>query len=190
MDAFIGEIRLFPYTYVPDGWLACDGSLHDLRQYQGLFAVIGIKFGGDGTSTFGVPDLRGLTVVGTGDDPVDTFDPVWAASGGVEQVQLTASMVPSHTHTLNAAVVTPLSRVASAGGNYIGALSTNTKVNNVFVNAPAFTSSTAGPTSAGYIAAGTISVFAGGSAAHENRQPYLAATYCIAYMGDFPIRPS
>lgn len=193
MDAFIGEIRLLPYGFAPDGWLACDGTLCSINQYQTLFAVIGNSFGGSlNQGTFGLPDLRARTMVGVGDDPTDTFDPPYATSGGYEQVPLTAATVPGHTHTLNAANVKAASRQASPVGAYIGPLSTNVAVSGSVVNTPSFVSASSSgglPAGAVPLNAATISPFTGGMAGHENRQPYLAMQFCICWNGIFPVRP-
>lgn len=187
MDAFCGEIRLFPYTFVPAEWLACDGSIYQIRSYQGLFAVIGFQFGGDNQTTFAVPDLRARVAVGTGVDPTDIFRPAFATSAGTDGVALTQAMMPPHNHTLNGATVSPKERVASAGGNYIGGLS--------LTAGPPFTvaqdfQSAASPVTPIALNAGTLSPFAGGTDLHENRQPYLAAQYCICTSTEnFPVRP-
>jgi microcystin-dependent protein len=187
MDAFCGEIRLFPFTFVPANWLACDGSTYPIQVYQGLFTVISFQFGGDGHTNFAVPDLRARVAVGTGIDPVDIFRPAFATSAGVDGVGLTASTVPPHNHFLNAATVTPKERVAAAAGNYIGGVSLAT--------GPPFTvavdfQSAASPVTPVTLNAGTLSPFVGGTDLHENRQPYLAAQYCICTSTDnYPVRP-
>jgi microcystin-dependent protein len=192
MDAYIGEIRLLPYVFAPQGWLACDGSIYSARNYQALYSVIGNYFGGSvSQSTFAVPDLRSRTMVGSGNDPTDAFDPPYATSGGYEQVPLTTSTVPPHTHTLTGANVKAALRVASPTGNYVGPLSTNVAVANVVINNQAFTVASDGgyPPQPVLMNAATVSPFVGGTAGHENRQPYLAMQFCINWDGWFPVRP-
>jgi microcystin-dependent protein len=184
-DPFIGEIRLFPYTFPPYGWYYCDGSLVGIPQNQGLYAVIGTSYGGNGTSNFALPDLRSRVAVGAGNDPSDLFHPPFATNGGAESVTLTSGTIPSHTHTLNAAITPGASRVAQPGGNYITVLTSKPGV--TFINENSFTSSTQ-PVSPVYMNPNTLSPFNGGSAAHENRQPYQALAYCICWEGVFPVR--
>jgi microcystin-dependent protein len=186
-DAFIGEIRLFPYQYAPQDWLFCDGSLQNIQTYQALYAVIGPYFGGDANTTFALPDLRGRVAVGVGNDPSDLFDPVYASNGGTEGVVLTQSQLPSHTHALNAGITGASTRVATPNGNFIS-LVTNKAAATLVID-HSFTSAT----SAGNPVAlnsGTISPSIGGSGPHENRQPYLALYYCICTNGVFPVRSS
>jgi microcystin-dependent protein len=186
-DAFIGEIRLFPYQYAPADWLFCDGSLQSIQQYQALYAVIGPYFGGDAKTTFALPDLRGRVAVGTGADPSDIFDPLYASSGGSEGVVLNSTQMPSHTHALNAAVTAASARTGTPNGNFISILTDKSGAS--LVVEPSFTSATSAGNPVA-LNAGTISASTGGSAAHENRQPYLALYYCICYNGVFPIRSS
>ena len=187
MDAFYGEIRLFPYTFVPRNWLACDGAVYPIQTYQTLFAVIGFQFGGDNKTNFAVPDLRARVAVGTGVDPADVFRPAFATSAGADGASLTQSLVPPHNHLLNAMAVTPKERVATAAGNYIGGLALS--------SGPPFTiaqdfQSAASPVTPVTLNAGTLSPFVGGTDLHENRQPYLAAQYCICALGEvFPVKP-
>jgi microcystin-dependent protein len=134
-----------------------------------------------------VPDLRARVAVGTGIDPTDIFRPVFATSAGTDGVGLTQSMVPPHNHLLNAASVTPKARVATAAGNYIGGLS--------LTSGPPFTigmdfQSAATPVTPVTLNTGTLSPFLGGADLHENRQPYLAAQYCICTSTEnYPVRP-
>lgn len=185
MDAFIGEIRLMPYFFVPQGWLACDGTIYPIQQYQPLFALLGATYGGNGQSTFAVPNLQSRTAVGIGDDPVDPFDPSFGEVGGAETEALSTNQVPSHTHSLNAANVAATKRQSTAAGNLIGPLSTNS--GSPIVNAGSFGAVPAAmPVT---LSPFTLSPFAGGSQAHENRQPYLAMQYCICWDGTWPPRP-
>ena len=184
-DPFIGEIRLFPYMFAPQDWFYCDGSLLPIQQYQALYAVIGTAYGGNGTSNFALPNLSSRVAVGAGDDPTDAFHPDFATSGGSETVGLDATTIPSHTHTLNAAITANPTRVATPGGNFISILTAKPSV--TFVLGNSFKSG-GNPVSAVQMNAATISPFNGGSAAHENRQPYQALVYCICWYGVFPVR--
>lgn len=104
MDAYIGEIRAFPYTYMPDGWLPCDGSLLAISQFSPLFALIGTMYGGNGTTTFGLPDLRGRAATQCGQGPLgnlecgETGGTAGSHGNGVATLAFTAANLPAHTH--------------------------------------------------------------------------------------------
>lgn len=191
-DAYFGEIRAFAFGFAPMNWLNCDGMLYPINQYQALFSIIGNKYGGDGQNTFAVPDLRGYTVVGFGNDPVDAFDPIWASKGGDNFVALGTSQIPPHSHTVTAAPPNPATlRSTNPAGDYFGFVS--------FL-APGGTSPTAcrpyiatnpGPTTQVQLNPNTLSPYLGQGQAHENRQPYLAIRFCIcAYADYYPVRPT
>ena len=174
-EPFIGEIRLLPYTFVPYGWAACNGQLLSVSQYQSLFALIGTTFGGDGATTFGVPDLRARSVVGFGNGPGLTPRAV-GQTGGENSVTLNASQIPSHNHVLQA------SSAAQSGGVLPNAL-----IANVGGRSKAYASYAAGPNVASLNNASIQT--SGSSQSHENRQPFLAVQYCIATEGIWPTRP-
>lgn len=121
-DAFIGEIRLVPYfsSNPPNGWLFCNGATVNLQQYQVLYALIGTTYGGDGVTTFGLPNLNGRVLVdqGTGMTTPNTTPPGGPAltpramgqSGGSEGVSLTDAMIPPHDHALSASTGTNMSQ--------------------------------------------------------------------------------
>jgi microcystin-dependent protein len=191
-DAFIGEIRLFPYTYVPEGWLACNGQQVSIMQHQVLYAVIGLAYGGDGKTYFNVPQLQGRVAVGQGDDPLDIFDPVLASHGGAKTVTLSATTLPPHDHTVTGVQAALAKRSTEATGNLLTGVTFKP------------TSGTVNPTSFPYnptagavpvpLHPATLSPFVGGTNGipqpHENRQPALALQWCIcATSGDFPPRP-
>lgn len=187
MDAFIGEIRLLPYSYTPVGWLLCDGREIHIQQQQALFAVIGYAFGGQINLTFKLPDLRGLVVPGVGNDPSDLFDPAYGAKGGQVSVALTATNLPPHNHNFVAATAAQLKRSPSPAGNYLtGAYYSSNGTGN-FENAKAFSPPVAGTASASMNPA-TVSPYPGLGNAHENRQPYLAVGFFINFDGLYPQR--
>ena len=171
-DQFVGEVRLFGFNFAPVDWAACDGALMPISQNTTLFAILGATYGGNGTSTFGLPDLRGRAVMG----PVGGIlnDPQ-----GDDTVTLMQSEMPMHTHTAYG----DNARAGSAQAE--GRLPARFMVahNDAFVAvdatpAPAMT--TLSPQTIGT---------AGGSTGHENRQPFLAVNYCIALQGAWPARP-
>ncbi len=161
MDPFIGEIRPLPYNFAPVGWLRCDGSLVQISDYDVLYNLIGTTYGGDGVTTFGLPDLRGRVPMGAnGSLPVGQL-------GGAETVTLTSSQTALHSHPL---VVSSGSTSDTPVGNHPG-VSQKAKVY--------------GPAS-GALAADSILPNQGGSNPHDNIQPYLAVNFCISYQGVYP----
>lgn len=160
MDPFIGEIRPLPFTFAPLGWLYCDGSLVSIADYQALYTLLGLTYGGDGVSTFGLPDLRSrvpMHASGTAQLGVP---------GGAEAVRLLGNQVPIHSHAL---VTGGTGTVASPVGAYPATAS-------VPLYGPA--SGTLGPLA--------IGPNPGTGAPHDNVQPYLTLAFCIAYDGIYP----
>lgn len=191
MDAFIGEVRAFPYTFAPEGWLLCDGTLYSINQYTPLYILLGTTYGGDGKNTFGVPNLQGRTVIGVGQGP-GLQNVTKGQQLGASQVALkSASQLPAHTHALVEEIIS-----VSAGTSNMTAKPT---ANSSWLSRPVqVTGPTAGKLINSYIkpAAGitadtplhpdSIGYNAGGSQGHENRQPYLTMVYCISWNGTFP----
>lgn len=191
MDAYIGEVRAFGFLFAPEGWLECTGQLYSIQQYQALYAVIGTAYGGDAKTSFGVPDLRGYAVMGAGQGPGLTAR-TKGLSYGSEGIALTMqSQLPPHNHTIvMETVVQPgvqanTSATPVANSSWLshpvqitGANTSNT-INN-------FTKAATGVTVNTAFSPLTLSAAAGGSAAHENRQPYLPMIYCICWDGIFP----
>lgn len=167
---FIGEIRMFGGNFAPAGWAFCDGQLLPIAENDTLFALIGTTYGGDGESTFGLPDLRGRIPihVGTSSGGV-TY--ALAGQGGVEQVTLTVQQIPAHSHAL-LATANPASAVAPAG--------------RVLGTAAAATITPYGTDNpAGQLAPQAVSPDGGGQP-HENLQPYLCVSFIISLFGVFP----
>jgi len=171
---YIGEIRMFSFGTrgAPNGWQACDGSLLPISQYDALFALIGTTYGGDGQTTFGVPDLRGRVPMHQGTGPgLSTY--VIGQRAGTETVTVLATQMPAHTHTLAAT-----SAAASTGtpGNTVlpGAVSDQTAYLTDITGATPFSMSP------------QATSIAGGSQPHENCMPTLTVQYCIATQGIFP----
>ncbi len=183
-DAFIGEIRAFPYTFTPAGWLSCDGSLHAIQQFQALAAILGTTYGGDGKTTFAVPNLNGRVVLGYSNTTTAAGGPYPVGMTlGQATVALTTAQIPSHNHSMvsqgsNVRLTGPGSTAVPVNPLYQGA----TRAYNLgmYVNA------TLNPT-LGTMAPTALSV-AGGSTAHENRSPLLVMRYCINFDGWWPSR--
>lgn len=169
-DVFLGSLMLVPYNYAPRGFALCQGQLMAISQNTALFSLLGTFYGGDGRSTFGLPDLRGRVPVSTGQGPgLSLYD--LGQTGGEESVTLNSSQMPAHTHSLNAGTVPPVT-ASSAAGNVLGQ---GTKIYSTGTAANA-------QLSAGALAA------SGGSQPHENRMPTLTMNWIIATQGIFPQR--
>lgn len=189
MDAFVGEIRLLPYLYVPQGWLACDGKIYQAVRYQVLYAIIGVTYGGNVTnSTFAVPNLGGRVAVGIGDDPTDAFDPAFGAHGGAEKVTLSYQQVPAHTHTLVGGTQAPSFRSNTPANNWIGQVAARPLPTGTPAQANAFYNNVSSNPQLIEMNPASLSPYAGQGQAHENRQPYLGMQFCINFDGIFPSR--
>lgn len=184
-DYYIGEIRLFPYNNIPRDWHIADGSVLAIQTNAALYSLIGISFGGDGRTTFALPNLQGRVVVGDR-DPSGHVPVTIGGLGGQDLVTLTQAQIPPHTHTLQGAATG--GTTASLPGNYIGQ---PVRPSNAAAGSPA-----APPlyqnnlSAAGKVYLNALSVGStGGGAGHENRQPYVALVYAIATSGIYPPRP-
>ena len=189
MDGFIGEIRPFAFGFVPQGWLACNGQLLAISQYNVLFAILGTLYGGNGTSTFALPNLQGITPLGSGNSSTGS----WPLGGqsGAEAVTLTASEIPAHNHTVTMelpgeTVQNDTSATPTANSSWLSHPMQVTDA-TVAINIPAFTPPASGNLDT-TLHSSTIGV-TGGNAAHENRQPYLAIQFCVCNEGMFPPHP-
>ena len=171
-DPFVAEIRIFPFNFAPKGWAFCDGQLLPLSQNTALFSLLGTTYGGDGKSTFALPDLQGRAPMHPGQGPGLSLHDL-GETGGSETVTLLESEMPVHTHTMrassdDAALLAPSparSFARSADGN-------------------AYQQSNAGliPLAPEALAP------AGGDQPHNNMQPYLTFYFNIALQGVFPPR--
>ena len=168
---FVGEIRLFPYTFAPVDWQLCDGSLLSISAYEMLYTVLGTTYGGDGVTTFAVPDLRGRVPVhqGTGNGLTER---VMGQREGTESVTVTRAQLPAHTHAF-AAATNIASLNAPAATAELGGLGTDTMYSGTFTGSPVS------------LAGATISQV-GGNLPHDNTMPTLTASFCIAVTGIFP----
>lgn len=163
---YIGEIRMFAGNFAPAGWMFCHGQVLAIIEYTTVFDLIGTTYGGDGQSTFALPDMRGRVPVHAGPASSGTTYTL-AEQGGVEQVTVTAAQLPQHSHGL--AVSSTVAGSRSAVGGVPAALPSDV----------AYAAAT--PTEA----MGSTSD-AGGSQPHTNLQPYLGINYIIALFGVFP----
>jgi|SRR5271157_1604119 len=159
---YVGEIRMFAGNFEPAGWMFCEGQLLPISEYETLFNLIGTTYGGDGQSTFALPDLRGRLPIHQGNGYT------LAESGGVETVTLTASEIPGHSHVPQAYASN--GSQADPGGNVWA----QSGLNQFSSASPTLTMSAA--------AIGST----GGSQPHDNFVPYLAVDFIISLFGIFP----
>jgi microcystin-dependent protein len=171
-NQFLAEIRIFGFNFAPTGWAFCNGQLLPISQNTALFSLLGTYYGGDGKSTFALPDLQGMTPMQTGQGQ-GLSERFLGEIGGSETVTLLESEIPAHIHATVSH--TPVTGTASVPGPSVSLGLTGA--------AQVFTG-TAAP------ATGTLGFAATGSSLpHSNMQPYLAANFCIALQGVFPQRP-
>ena len=176
-ESFIGELRPIGFAFAPKGWLFCQGQLLAIAQNQALFSLLGTTYGGDGRTTFALPDLRGRLPVGVGalsGNPSANY--VLGQRGGVESVTLTAGQMPAHTHPITGTMKTAgLGDPSNPQGNFLAGDN-----NPQFSTGPATTAMGGG-------AQGTSSAI-GANQAHDNRQPVIGINYAICTQGYFPSR--
>jgi microcystin-dependent protein len=169
-EPFIAEIRVLPYNFPPRGWAFCDGQLLPIAQNTALFSLLGTTYGGNGQTTFALPNLRGRMAMGSGSGPGLTPRALGEVVGQ-ESVTLLSTEMPSHSHSL------------MGGASGLTASPANAAM------APPVTGASAyripGPTVA---MAGDSIGPSGGGQPHENRQPYLGLNFCIALQGIYPSR--
>jgi microcystin-dependent protein len=176
-DPFVAEIRIFPFNFAPKGWAWCDGQLLPISQNTALFSLVGTYYGGDGKSTFALPDLQGNAPMHTGADQpgpgLSTHS--LGETGGSETVSLLQSEIPSHSHPMRAsgdaadnfvAVGNMLAKPVGRGNNLYSTTTTPQAMMSDNALAPA-----------------------GGNQPHNNMMPYLTLYYNIALQGVFPARP-
>lgn len=212
MDPFVGEIRIIPWNWAPEGWLLCNGQLVSISSYQALFSLVGTVYGGDGTSTFALPDLRSRVPIGMGQSPGLSLYQI-GQKGGVENVTLTTPQLPAHTHpatfTPTGAPATPVSVAVNIAVANSSTNNVSSPVDNVIAvpkpsgpgtinafQAPGSTSGNLGGVSAtvsggtGGITGGSVAVGPTGSNLPvPTLPPYLCLNFIIAWQGVYPSRP-
>lgn len=176
MEPYLGEIKMAAFNFAPVGWALCNGQLLSIQQNSALFALLGTFYGGDGITTFGLPNLQCRVPMHWGNNPPLTPKTIGELAG-TESVTLNSQQMPMHSHTLSAG--------NGQGGN---ASTPQNNFNGVFVDpntgSAADTYSTAASTTMAPAAISTV----GGSQPHDNMPPYLCVTFIIALQGVFPTR--
>ena len=162
---YVGEIRMFAGNFAPAGWMFCEGQLLPISENETLFQLIGTTYGGDGQSTFALPDLRGRLPLHQGNGFI------LAETGGAEEITLTVSQIPAHSHPY---LCTNNTGTGTAPQNSIVAGSTDANALAYGLDAPL---GTLNPASIGSV---------GGSQPHTNFQPYLCVDFIISLFGIFP----
>jgi microcystin-dependent protein len=158
-DQFLGEIRLFAGNFAPNGWAFCEGQILAISQATALFSLLGTNYGGDGRSTFALPNLSGMVPIHAGASAGPGLNErTVGEQGGVAQVVVSGAQLPAHSHpafSLQGKAISPVAAIPAAHGRYRSTL-------------PAVNAAVAG---------------------HNNRSPYLGISYIIALVGIFPSRP-
>jgi microcystin-dependent protein len=170
-EPFVAEIRMFAGNFAPQGWAFCDGQLLAISQNDALFSLVGTIYGGDGRTTFGLPDCRGRIPVHAGTGP-GLSPRVLGARAGTEQETLTVNQMPSHSHQMQASP--DLASSPNPGTNVV---SRSTAVDAYINDTPTVD------------LASTSILSVGGSQAHSNIQPFICINFIIALFGIYPSRP-
>ncbi|MEA2473924.1 MAG: hypothetical protein QOE06_1839 [Thermoleophilaceae bacterium] len=171
MDPFLAEIRIVGFNFAPKGWAQCDGQLMKIVQNTALFALLGTIYGGDGKTTFGLPNIDGSVVMGAGQG-TGLSDRYVGETGGEYSVTLSQAQMPFHSHTMQGANTTGDNPVPAGNtlARYPGQYQDNVSANLE-------------------VMAGASLPFQGNGLPHNNMQPYLTLLHVIALQGVFPPRP-
>jgi microcystin-dependent protein len=171
-NPFVAEIRIFPFNFAPKGWAFCDGQIMSISQNTALFSLLGTTYGGDGKSTFALPNMQGNAPMHPGQGPGLSLHDL-GETGGSQTVTLLESEIPAHSHAMVAAPNVALVKLpgpsVSMARSKNGTAYQNTPGNFVAMNANAIAPS-------------------GGDQPHNNMQPYLTLNFCIALQGVYPPR--
>lgn len=172
-DPFVAEVRIFGFNFAPVGWAFCNGQTLPISQNTALFSLLGTTYGGDGKSTFALPDIQGNVVLGMGQGPGLSLRDE-GETGGSETVTLLASELPVHTHPINCAPNPPPSVAPAPDPTQTFGRSNGGQVWTAPANLGPMNANTLAPS--------------GGNQPHNNLQPYLTLNFCIAMQGVFPPR--
>lgn len=173
-NPFVAEIRIFTGNFAPKGWAECDGQLMPISQNTALFSLVGTFYGGDGKSTFALPNLQGSAPMHWGNGPGLTQRFV-GESSGVEAVTLLSSEMPAHSHAMESELLSANLKVPSAGSSSLA----RSLGGDIYTDVTDTNLTTLSPVALGV---------AGGSLPHNNMQPFLTLNFIIALQGIFPAR--
>ena len=183
-EPFIGEVKIWSLPWAPQYWQFCDGSILPLAQNQALFSLLGTYYGGNGTTTFGLPDLRGRTPVGyqMGAQGAALYN--LGAQAGSETVTLSIATVPPHAHTVSAQAANANAPLPT-GGSLANVVKVGTPPGDWSIYLPTTNGTVPNPQA---LIGETVSTD-GASAPHNNMQPFTVLSFCIAMTGLYPSRP-
>jgi microcystin-dependent protein len=177
-DQYIGELRMFGFTFAPNGWALCNGQILPISQNTALFSLLGTTYGGNGTTNFALPNLQGNVPINSGQGPgLSSY--VLGQTGGEQNVTLIQSQMPAHNHTLPAVAATATSSSPGGGGMVAEGKGSGRGAFTINSYSAASGSTNLNPALAGQ---------SGGNMPHNNMQPYLVMNWCIALNGIFPPR--
>ncbi|MEO0338719.1 MAG: tail fiber protein [Bacteroidota bacterium] len=173
-EPYLGGIGLAGFNFAPRGWALCEGQILPINQNQSLYSLLGTTYGGDGRTSFALPDLRGRVPISPDGNAIKS-----GSKGGAEMVTLTTAEIPSHNHTFNATNAQTQVKVA-ANNSFEAVIPDGDGANNfakIYLSSNQTTN----------LGSDTISN-SGGGQGHNNMQPWIAITYCISLRGLFPPR--
>ena len=170
-EPFLAEVRIVAFNFAPRGWAFCDGQILPINQNQSLYSLLGTTYGGDGRTSFALPDMRGRTPIHVGQSEGGS-DHREGQKTGEETHTLSAAEMPQHNHTAQASNTT--ANLTTPSGNLLA-----NSLSELYVDATA--------SNMVNLRSGTM-LNVGGGQAHNNMQPYLAVNFCIALQGLFPSR--
>jgi len=173
-DPFVAEIRIFPFFFAPKGWAFCDGQLMPISQNTALFSLLGTTYGGDGKSTFALPNMQGNAPMQPGQGQGLSLRDLGEMSG-VESITLLVSEIPVHTHSMKASIENATQKTLTPNITLASSVSGSLYQDNTNSNLVQMAFQALPP--------------AGGGLPHNNMQPYLTLNFCIALQGVFPQRP-
>jgi len=173
-DPFVAEIRIFPFFFAPKGWAFCDGQLMPISQNTALFSLLGTTYGGDGKSTFALPNMQGNAPMQPGQGQGLSLRDLGEMSG-VESITLLVSEIPVHTHSMKASIENATQKTLTPNITLASSVSGSLYQDNTNSNLVQMAFQALPP--------------AGGGLPHNNMQPYLTLNFCIALQGIFPQRP-
>ena len=178
-EPYLGEIRMFGFNFAPRGWAKCDGELLAINQNQSLYSILGTTYGGDGRTTFALPDLRGRVPIHPGNsNTTGSISYSLGSKDGVESVTMTEAQMPAHSHTMRGTSDAALS--SDNGGNDPTGRVLATSSTAIYTNDTSAANLTP-------LSAITVGQNTGGESI-DNMQPFLAIEFCIALSGTFPPR--
>jgi len=173
-EPFLSEIKIFGFNWPPKGWAQCDGQILPINQNEALFSLVGTKYGGDGQTSFALPDMRGRTPMHANGGKYS-----FGQKGGEEKVTLDITQIPEHSHELNGTTENADTKVFTNTIIAAGYDLRPSKLNPLDMYAPADNLTSLNPSSV---------VAKGSSASHDNKQPSCVVNFCIAVQGQFPSR--